>query len=136
MHRNTFVDAPRLLDATLALRSEPRVRFAGQITGTEGYLEAAAAGCSPPLNTCAALAGEPPLVLPADHRVRRAGRLCDRPGHAALPADARELRPRAAARDRVRGKRERYAAYASARTRDLLAWLAAEPCLPLARYPR
>lgn len=44
MHRNTFLDAPRLLDATYALKAEPRVRFAGQMTGVEGYIESTASG--------------------------------------------------------------------------------------------
>ena len=44
MHRNTFIDAPRLLDEALRLRAHPNVRFAGQITGAEGYVEAAACG--------------------------------------------------------------------------------------------
>src|SRR5215813_11366153 len=44
LHRNTFLDSPKLLDATLRLRAMPRVRFAGQITGCEGYVECAAVG--------------------------------------------------------------------------------------------
>ncbi|HEY6237534.1 MAG TPA: methylenetetrahydrofolate--tRNA-(uracil(54)-C(5))-methyltransferase (FADH(2)-oxidizing) TrmFO, partial [Candidatus Elarobacter sp.] len=44
MHRNTFIDSPRLLTAELRLRANPRVFFAGQITGAEGYVEAAACG--------------------------------------------------------------------------------------------
>jgi methylenetetrahydrofolate--tRNA-(uracil-5-)-methyltransferase len=44
IHRNTYLDSPRLLDATLRLKAEPRVRFAGQITGCEGYVESAAVG--------------------------------------------------------------------------------------------
>jgi methylenetetrahydrofolate--tRNA-(uracil-5-)-methyltransferase len=44
LHRNTFINAPRLLDRTLRLRVEPRLRFAGQITGCEGYVESAAVG--------------------------------------------------------------------------------------------
>jgi len=44
LHRNTFLDAPKLLDGTLRLRVEPRLRFAGQITGCEGYVESAAIG--------------------------------------------------------------------------------------------
>ena len=44
MHRNTFIDAPRLLGDDLRLRAEPRIFFAGQITGAEGYVEAAACG--------------------------------------------------------------------------------------------
>ncbi len=44
IHRNTFLNSPRLLDSTLALRADPRLRFAGQITGVEGYVESAAMG--------------------------------------------------------------------------------------------
>jgi len=44
IHRNTFLNSPKLLDASLRLRAEPRVRFAGQVTGVEGYVESAAMG--------------------------------------------------------------------------------------------
>ena len=44
LHRNTFLNAPKLLDTTLRLKAEPRLRFAGQITGCEGYVESAAIG--------------------------------------------------------------------------------------------
>jgi len=44
LHRNTFINSPRLLDGTLRLKAEPRLRFAGQITGCEGYVESAAIG--------------------------------------------------------------------------------------------
>ena len=44
LHRNTYLDSPRLLDATLRLKARPDLRFAGQITGCEGYVESAAIG--------------------------------------------------------------------------------------------
>ncbi len=44
IHRNTFINSPKLLDGTLRLKAEPRLRFAGQITGVEGYVESAAIG--------------------------------------------------------------------------------------------
>src|SRR5499426_2003451 len=44
LHRNTFLNAPKLLDATLRLKAMPRLGFAGQITGVEGYVESAAIG--------------------------------------------------------------------------------------------
>jgi len=44
LHRNTFLNSPKLLDPELRLRDEPRLRFAGQITGCEGYVESAAIG--------------------------------------------------------------------------------------------
>src|SRR5690606_31773953 len=44
IHRNTFLNSPKLLDSTLRLKAEPRLRFAGQVTGVEGYVESAAMG--------------------------------------------------------------------------------------------
>ncbi|HEX4505639.1 MAG TPA: methylenetetrahydrofolate--tRNA-(uracil(54)-C(5))-methyltransferase (FADH(2)-oxidizing) TrmFO, partial [Alphaproteobacteria bacterium] len=44
LHRNIFINSPRLLDGTLRLKSRPHVRFAGQVTGCEGYVESAAVG--------------------------------------------------------------------------------------------
>ncbi|MCJ7528318.1 MAG: methylenetetrahydrofolate--tRNA-(uracil(54)-C(5))-methyltransferase (FADH(2)-oxidizing) TrmFO [Methyloceanibacter sp.] len=44
LHRNTFLNSPKLLDETLRLKADPRLRFAGQITGVEGYVESAAIG--------------------------------------------------------------------------------------------
>ena len=44
IHRNTFLDSPRLLDESLRLKADPRIRFAGQVTGVEGYVESAATG--------------------------------------------------------------------------------------------
>lgn len=44
LHRNTFINSPRLLDQALRLKAQPRLRFAGQITGCEGYVESAAVG--------------------------------------------------------------------------------------------
>ncbi len=63
IHRNTYVDGPRVLDATLAFRSRPGVRLAGQITGVEGYLESTAMGLLAARFTAAELAGRtlPPL---------------------------------------------------------------------------
>lgn len=66
MHRNTFIDSPRLLDAELSLRDEPRISFAGQITGVEGYMESAACGLAAGLQLHRRLAGLSPLRLPAE----------------------------------------------------------------------
>jgi methylenetetrahydrofolate--tRNA-(uracil-5-)-methyltransferase len=44
LHRNTFLNSPKLLDGELRLRAEPRLRFAGQMTGCEGYVESASIG--------------------------------------------------------------------------------------------
>lgn len=65
MHRNTFIDSPRLLRGDLALREHPRVRIAGQLAGTEGYLEAAATGLLAALGAYADLTGVPAPDLPS-----------------------------------------------------------------------
>ena len=57
LHRNTFLNAPKLLDGELRLRAEPRLRFAGQITGCEGYVESAAIGLLAGRAAAAALTG-------------------------------------------------------------------------------
>ena len=59
LHRNTFIQSPRLLDETLRLRSAPHIRFAGQITGCEGYVESAAIGLLAGRFAAAELRGEP-----------------------------------------------------------------------------
>jgi methylenetetrahydrofolate--tRNA-(uracil-5-)-methyltransferase len=64
IHRNTYIDAPRTLGPTLASRSDPRVFFAGQLAGTEGYIENIASGVVAGLNAVATLRGEPPVVFP------------------------------------------------------------------------
>ena len=61
MHRNTFLDAPRVLSAQLCLKTHPNVFFAGQITGFEGYMESAASGLLAARNLYARLEGK---VLP------------------------------------------------------------------------
>lgn len=66
MHRNTFIDAPHALDASLALKKDRRVRFAGQITGTEGYVEAMATGHLCALGIIANMAGQEFESLPSD----------------------------------------------------------------------
>jgi methylenetetrahydrofolate--tRNA-(uracil-5-)-methyltransferase len=63
VHRNTFLNSPKLLDATLRLNAAPRLRFAGQITGCEGYVESAAIGLIAGRFAAAERLGEP-LSLP------------------------------------------------------------------------
>ena len=64
LHRNTFINAPALLDPMLRLRVEPRLRFAGQITGCEGYVESAAIGLLAGVFAAAEQKGEEPLLPP------------------------------------------------------------------------
>jgi methylenetetrahydrofolate--tRNA-(uracil-5-)-methyltransferase len=64
LHRNTFLNSPRVLDATLRLRSRPHIRFAGQVTGCEGYVESAAVGLLAGRFALAEQAGVEPLAPP------------------------------------------------------------------------
>ena len=64
MHRNTFVDAPRVLRADLSLKSAPDVFLAGQVTGSEGYVEAAATGIVASINACRRLRGDAAAFVP------------------------------------------------------------------------
>jgi methylenetetrahydrofolate--tRNA-(uracil-5-)-methyltransferase len=64
LHRNTFLQSPVLLDRTLRLKAMPHVRFAGQITGCEGYVESAAVGLLCALFACAELRGEAVAMPP------------------------------------------------------------------------
>ncbi len=66
LHRNTFIQSPKLLDATLRLKSKPNVRFAGQITGCEGYVESAAVGLLAGRFAAAEFAGSPILPPPPE----------------------------------------------------------------------
>lgn len=66
MHRNSFIDSPKLLEPTYALKSNHDIFFAGQITGVEGYIESAASGIMAGINMARYLRNEEPLVLPAE----------------------------------------------------------------------
>ncbi len=135
MHRNTFVDAPRVLDSALALRDLPRVWLAGQLTGTEGYVEAVASGLLAGLNVYARISGLEPVVLP---RTTAFGSLVayatdpETSNYQPMHVNFGILPPLA---DPVRGKRERYAAYAARATSDLGEWVRARGDLGLPGVP-
>ena len=117
LHRNTFLNSPKLLDATLRLKAMPRLRFAGQITGCEGYVESAASACWPG-------ASLPPSGSARRRwrrrRPRRIGALLGHitgghvetidAGPALVPADERQFRPVSAARRADREPRRQAAA--------------------------
>lgn len=124
MHRNTFVDSPRLLDATLALRSLSRVRLAGQLTGTEGYLEAVATGLLAAVNTFADLAGTEPLVLPDTTALGSLIAYATNPGtqrYQPMHVNFGLVPP---LDERVRGKSARYQAYSARACTEMAEYLA------------
>ncbi|MDE7221428.1 MAG: methylenetetrahydrofolate--tRNA-(uracil(54)-C(5))-methyltransferase (FADH(2)-oxidizing) TrmFO [Oscillospiraceae bacterium] len=66
MHRNTYLDSPRLLDRYYRLKSEPRITFAGQMTGVEGYVESAASGFLAAVELARRLEGKGPIDFPRE----------------------------------------------------------------------
>ncbi len=66
MHRNTFLDSPRLLDRYYRVRGQERLMFAGQITGVEGYVESTASGCLAALELARRLEGKSPANFPRE----------------------------------------------------------------------
>ncbi|HRO14516.1 MAG TPA: methylenetetrahydrofolate--tRNA-(uracil(54)-C(5))-methyltransferase (FADH(2)-oxidizing) TrmFO [Paracoccus sp. (in: a-proteobacteria)] len=129
IHRNSFLNSPRLLDDRMRLRSRPNLRFAGQVTGVEGYVESAAMGL---------LAGR---MAAAQARARD---LAPPPGTTAMGAlihhitggaDARTFQPMnvnfglfppVEAKGGRRGRKDRYPAYTDRAKQDFGAWLAGQ----------
>ena len=66
MHRNTFLDSPRLLDRYYRVRGNERIMFAGQITGVEGYVESTASGCLAAMELARRLEGKGPVNFPRE----------------------------------------------------------------------
>ncbi|BAQ10504.1 tRNA (uracil-5-)-methyltransferase gid [Bacillus sp. OxB-1] len=66
MHRNTFINSPRVMDATYQLKSNHQLFFAGQMTGVEGYVESAGSGLIAGINAARLALGEEPIVFPAE----------------------------------------------------------------------
>lgn len=110
MHRNTFIDSPRLLREDFSCKLRDRLYFAGQITGVEGYMESAASGILAGQNAARALRGLPPLHLPPITMLGALSRyISDEAIHAFQPMGANFgiLPPLG---ERIRDKHARYAA--------------------------
>jgi methylenetetrahydrofolate--tRNA-(uracil-5-)-methyltransferase len=131
IHRNTFIDSPRLLGRDLSLKAEPRVFFAGQITGVEGYVESAACGYLVALAVYARLTGRefvpPPATTALGSLYRHVTGEAHPEGHVYQPSNVIfGLFPPLPGRVKKAEKRARYAARAQA---DLAAWLPSVPPL-------
>ena len=73
MHRNTYLDSPRLLHRYYRLKTQPRLAFAGQMTGVEGYVESCASGFLAGVEMARRLKGQPPLDFPRETAIGALG---------------------------------------------------------------
>ena len=128
IHRNTFINSPTLLDSQMRLKSRPNIRFAGQITGVEGYVESAAMGLLAGRMAAAELAGAPLPDVPQDTAM---GALVH---HITGGAEAKTFqpmnvnfglfRPLEGLRGGRKGRKDRYKAYTDRAKQAWAAWLA------------
>ena len=131
IHRNTFINSPTLLDAQMRLKSMPHIRFAGQITGVEGYVESAAMGLLAGRYAVAELRGLTPPDLP---NTTAMGALIH---HITGGAEAKTFQPMnvnfglfppvEGLKSGRRGRKDRYKAYTDRAKTDWRAWLDAFP---------
>ncbi|MEM9317546.1 MAG: methylenetetrahydrofolate--tRNA-(uracil(54)-C(5))-methyltransferase (FADH(2)-oxidizing) TrmFO [Pseudomonadota bacterium] len=129
IHRNTFLNSPTLIDAQMRLRSKPHLRFAGQITGVEGYVESAAMGLLAGRFAAADLSGR---ALPPLPQVTAMGALVH---HITGGAEAKTFQPMNVnfglfppvdgLKSGRKGRRDRYRAYTARAKAAWQAWLAA-----------
>jgi methylenetetrahydrofolate--tRNA-(uracil-5-)-methyltransferase len=127
IHRNTFINSPTLLDGQMRLRSRPHIRFAGQITGVEGYVESAAMGLLAGRMAAAEIAG---TTLPPVPGTTAMGALMH---HITGGAEAKTFQPMNVnfglfppldgVRGGRRGRKERYKAYTDRAKADWQGWL-------------
>lgn len=119
MHRNIFVNSPMLLEPSLQCRGEQGVFFAGQITGSEGYVAAVAGGLVAGVNAARFLRGEDMLVFPPTTMIGALFRYVT----SAAPERFEPMKPNFGLLEpleqRIRGKKRRYQAYAERALRDL-----------------
>lgn len=127
IHRNTFINAPRLLDDQMRLKSRPNIRFAGQITGVEGYVESAAMGLLAGRMAAAAIQGRD---LPPPPPETAMGSLVH---HITGGAEAKTFQPMNVnfglfppidAKGGRRGRKDRYKAYTDRAKEAFSQWLA------------
>jgi len=121
LHRNTFIDAPRLLRGTLQLKGDPRIFFAGQLTGIEGYMESTAMGLLAGVNAARLLKGQEVILPPKTTAVGAlVGHITNVFARDYQPMNVNfDLLPPLGGREGRREKRQRMAERA---LRDLTAW--------------
>ena len=119
MHRNTFLNSPKLLNADYSLRNHPQIFFAGQMTGVEGYMESGSSGLLAGINAARRVLGQEPVVLPTTT-------MCGSLMHYVAESPAKDFQPMGAnfgvlpvLSEHIRDKKERYAALSRRALEDL-----------------
>lgn len=113
MHRNTFINSPKLLGSDYGFKTRPGLYFAGQITGVEGYMESAMSGILAGINAARYINGEEPLVLPNTTMMGALTNYISNPeveNFQPMGANFGVLPP---LETKIRDKKERYAAFAA-----------------------
>lgn len=122
MHRNSFLNAPEVLDGTLRIRGTKMTYVAGQLSGTEGYMESAGCGILAARFLMERLAGREPAALPETTMLGALMKYLKTPNRDFQPMGA-NMGILPGLKDEIRDKKERYAGYASRSLRDLRAFL-------------
>ena len=119
MHRNTFLNSPQVLTSGFALRDNPDLFFAGQMTGVEGYMESAASGIMAGINAARRQKGEKPLTLPETTMIGALSRYVEHGGAGAFQPMGANFGVIPPLPENIREKKERYAALAARALNDL-----------------
>jgi methylenetetrahydrofolate--tRNA-(uracil-5-)-methyltransferase len=132
IHRNTYINSPALLRETLQMKAHPRVLFAGQICGVEGYVESIATGLMAGINAAAVVGGEDPVAPP---RATAFGSLT----HYVTHADAKSFQPANITFDllpaldkKIRDRKERHRLQCELALKHFDAWMGAAGLAPAA----
>lgn len=125
MHRNTYLDSPRLLDRYYRVRRAPRVMFAGQVTGVEGYVESAASGLLAGLELSRRLRDLPPLDFPPETAIGALAHYISNPSVTDFQPMNVNFGIMPPLGERVKGKRNKNAAL-SRRSLDIISAMGAE----------
>ena len=108
MHRNFFLDSPKLLDADYSLRESENLFFAGQMTGVEGYMESAASGMIADKSLARRLQGKTPYILPRGTMMGALAAYVSEGGAAEFQPMGANMGMLPSPEQRIRGKQERY----------------------------
>ena len=119
MHRNTYLNSPELLDRHFCLKSDPRIYFAGQMTGVEGYIESAASGIYAAMSLARRLKGESEITLPDDTMLGALAKYVETGSPSGFQPMGANMGILPELPEKIRGKQEKYAALAERSLRSL-----------------